>query len=137
MNINQFLQSKNISITTGQVSPYNSIPSSEKTDPKNSDFARVLQDLATETKASSDVEFSKHAIERVAERNIDLTSDDILGRLNKAVSLAEEKGSNDALVMIDENAFIVSVKNNKVITTLSASDLRGNIFTKIDSTVIM
>ena len=62
---------------------------------------------------------------------------DTLERLNKAVELAGEKGSNDALVMIGSNAFIVSIKNNKVITTLSADDMQGNIFTNIDSTVIM
>ena len=39
--------------------------------------------------------------------------------------------------MIGSNAFIVSIKNNKVITTLSADDMQGNIFTNIDSTVIM
>ena len=56
---------------------------------------------------------------------------------SRAVELAGQKGSNDALVMIDSNAFIVSIKNNKVITTLSADDMQGNIFTNIDSTVIM
>ena len=81
--------------------------------------------------------FSKHALERISERNIDLDSDNTLERLNKAVELADEKGCSDALVMIDSTAFIVSVKNNKVITTLSADDMQGSIFTNIDSTVIM
>ncbi len=31
--------------------------------------------------------------------------------------LAEQKGSNDALVIVDSNAFLVSVKNNKVIVS--------------------
>ena len=81
--------------------------------------------------------FSKHALERISERRIDIENGDTLERLNKAVELAGEKGSNDALVMIGSNAFIVSIKNNKVITTLSADDMQGNIFTNIDSTVIM
>ena len=81
--------------------------------------------------------FSKHALERISERQIDIENGDTLERLNKAVELAGEKGSNDALVMIGSNAFIVSIKNNKVITTLSAEDMQGNIFTNIDSTVIM
>ncbi|MBQ8410874.1 MAG: hypothetical protein IJX15_03975, partial [Ruminiclostridium sp.] len=82
-------------------------------------------------------QFSKHAMERINERNIDLSEDNKLDRLNKAVELAGERGSADALVMIDTTAFLVSVKNNKVITTLSADDMQGNIFTNIDSTVIM
>ncbi|MDE6746095.1 MAG: hypothetical protein K2J72_05590, partial [Oscillospiraceae bacterium] len=69
--------------------------------------------------------------------NIDLSESGRLDRLNKAVELAGEKGSDDALVIIDSTAFLVSVRNNKVITTLTADDMQGNIFTNIDSTVIM
>jgi flagellar operon protein len=60
-----------------------------------------------------------------------------LERLNKGVELAASKGSNDALVLVDSTAFVVSVKNNKVITTMSGADLAGSIFTNIDSTIIM
>ncbi len=136
MNINEYLQIKNgISVTTGKVSPYGgNYTVKDSGSPADSDFAKALKDA---TEKNSAVEFSKHAIERVFERNIDLENDNTLERLNKAVNLAEKKGSNDALIMIDNNAFIVSVKNNKVITTLSANDLVGNIFTNIDSTVIM
>jgi flagellar operon protein len=59
-----------------------------------------------------------------------------LERLDKAVEAAQQKGANDALVLIDSTAFLVSVKNNKVITTVSADDLQGNVFTNIDSAVI-
>ncbi len=76
-------------------------------------------------------------MERMSERNIDLSESGRLDRLNKAVELAGEKGSDDALVIIDSTAFLVSIRNNKVITTLTADDMRGNIFTNIDSTVIM
>ena len=113
-----------------------------KTSPEDSGFAKELQSQLdekkrTEQNVQSGVVFSKHALERISERRIDIENGDTLERLNKAVELAGEKGSNDALVMIGSNAFIVSIKNNKVITTLSADDMQGNIFTNIDSTVIM
>ena len=53
------------------------------------------------------------------------------------VELAAGKGSSETLVLVGRNAFVVSVKNNKVITTLSDNELNGNVFTNIDSTVIV
>lgn len=85
----------------------------------------------------SGVAFSKHALERINQRSIDMNEGNKLERLNRAVEAASLKGSSETLVLLDQTAFVVSVKNNKVITTLSAEDLQGNVFTNIDSTVIM
>ncbi|MCD7730507.1 MAG: hypothetical protein LUI05_03300 [Oscillospiraceae bacterium] len=141
MLISELLQTRGVPITTGRVTGFSdSTQESQKnSDPQNSGFAKELQSQLEEQQktAAEGVVFSRHAMERISERQIDLDSENTLERLNKAVELAGEKGSNDALVMIGSNAFIVSVKNNKVITTLSADDMQGNIFTNIDSTVIM
>ncbi len=136
MLISEYLQTRNLPVTTGRADFRDTeiTGSLQSQSPENSGFA---EELRSQLAAKRGVEFSKHAMERISERRIDLSSDNTLERLNKAVELAGEKGSSDALVMIDSNAFIVSVKNNKVITTLSAGDMRGNIFTNIDSTVIM
>lgn len=139
MLISELMQSRGITaVTTGKVGGF----TAQKTSPEDSGFAKELQSQLdekkhTEQNVQSGVVFSKHALERISERRIDIENGDTLERLNKAVELAGEKGSNDALVMIGSNAFIVSIKNNKVITTLSADDMQGNIFTNIDSTVIM
>lgn len=139
MLISEYLQLRNVSVTTGKAQGLTQIqPSGGQTvNPQNSDFAKELKSQLEALNQNSSVQFSKHAMERLNERNIDLSEDNKLYRLNKAVELAGEKGSTDALVMIDTTAFLVSVKNNKVITTLSADDMQGNIFTNIDSTVIM
>lgn len=130
--ITDLMQSRGItSVTTGQNSVFTANAQGAAED---SDFAKELR---SQLETKGNVGFSKHALERISERQIDLRDGDTLERLNKAVELAGEKGSNDALVMIGSNAFIVSIKNNKVITTLSADDMQGNIFTNIDSTVIM
>jgi len=129
---------RNISVTTGNGAQ--SIPSQTKTTtkPQDSPFAQQLKtQLQKQDTSSSKVEFSRHALDRISDRNIDLTASNTLERLNKAVEVAQQKGSNETLVLVDSTAFLVSVKNNKVITTLSADDLQGNIFTNIDSTVIM
>lgn len=139
MLISELMQARGItSVTTGKPSGF----PTAKLPVEDSGFAKELQKQLdekkrTEQNGQSGVVFSKHALERISERQIDIENGDTLERLNKAVELAGEKGSNDALVMIGSNAFIVSIKNNKVITTLSADDMQGNIFTNIDSTVIM
>lgn len=84
-----------------------------------------------------EVDFSAHAIRRLESRQIDVIENDKMERLNRGVELAAEKGSEESLILVDSTAFVVSVKNNKVITTISADDLKGNIFTNIDSTVII
>ena len=139
MLISEYLQLRNVSVTTGKAQGLPQIQSggTQTVSPQNSDFAKELKSQLEALNQSSGVQFSKHAMERINERNIDLSEDNKLDRLNRAVELAGEKGSADALVMIDTTAFLVSVKNNKVITTLSADDMQGNIFTNIDSTVIM
>jgi flagellar operon protein len=83
---------------------------------------------------TGELKFSKHANERLASRNIDLT-DDQLERLESGAKKASEKGINESLVMVDNLAFIVSVKNNTVITAVN--DGEDKVFTNIDGAVIM
>lgn len=132
MLINDYLKTRGVSVTTGNAVV---LPKVSEDEALNSPFARQLREKLAEQ--PDGVEFSKHAIERLEDRNIDLTENDMLERLNKAVEVAQEKGSNDTLVLLDATAFVVSVKNNRVITTMTEEDMQGNIFTNIDSTVIM
>lgn len=137
MLISEYLALRNqISVTTG--SP---VVQSPEITPKDvgqggsgASFAQALQEKLEEKRG---VEFSKHAMQRVEERSIDLSENGTLERLNRGVELAAGKGSSETLVLVGRNAFVVSVKNNKVITTLSDNELQGNVFTNIDSTVIV
>lgn len=106
--------------------------------------AQLNKTQETETKAaynnlslsSFGVNFSKHAMNRVLQRNIDI-SEENLTRLNEGIKLAGEKGLDDTLILIDSAAYIVSVKNNMVITTVANEELQGNVFTNIDGTVVV
>ena len=80
--------------------------------------------------------FSKHADERMNTRNISLT-DEQMYRLNDGMKKAGEKGINESLVLMDDLAFIVNVKNNTVITAMDSSNTEERIFTKIDGAVIV
>ena len=81
----------------------------------------------------TELTFSKHANERLINRNISL-SDEQMERLNEAAALADSKGIKESLVMVDDLAFIVNVKNSTVVTALGGSD--NKVITNIDGAVI-
>jgi flagellar operon protein len=81
------------------------------------------------------LKFSKHAQERLQNRNMQLNDSD-KAQLEKAVQLAEQKGSQDSLVFLKDMAFIVNVKNRTVITAIDSDHLRQNVFTNIDSAIV-
>lgn len=112
-------------ITTGNSLNVNS---TKQIDTKQSvSFDDVLKDKLT---------FTKHAQLRVSERNINLSSVEI-DKLNQAVNIAKQKGIDETLVLMDKNAFIISAKNNKVITAIAENNLKNNLITNIQGTVVI
>ncbi len=95
-------------------------------------FDEILQAKALQK--TENLKFSKHASERLVSRNIDLTEAQ-LDRLQAAARRADEKGIKESLVMLDDLAFIVNVKNKTVITAVG--DNEDKIFTNIDGAVIV
>jgi flagellar operon protein len=79
--------------------------------------------------------FSRHAIERLQQRGINLDQS-TLGRLTDGVSRAASKGSRDSVVFVDGTGYVVSVTNNTVITAVPSEHMRQQVFTNIDSAVI-
>jgi flagellar operon protein len=59
-----------------------------------------------------------------------------LDRLAGGVARAAGKGSRDSVVFVDGTAYVVSVKNNTVITAVGSEHMREHVFTNIDSAVI-
>lgn len=82
------------------------------------------------------LKFSRHAQERIAKRGIPLSTGH-LQRIHDAVEKAAAKGARDSLILVDSLAFVVNIKNRTVITALDETSLRGNVFTNIDSAVII
>ena len=92
--------------------------------------------LEQKIREESQVSFSKHAIERVVERGVDVSSEKI-ERLNEGIRMAEEKGLKEPLILLGSTAFVVNVKNNKVVTVVNEDSLKGTVFTNIDGTVMI
>jgi flagellar operon protein len=86
--------------------------------------------------APEGVKFSNHAVERMQTRGISFNKAD-MDRLNEAVNRAASKGSKDTLVLMNDSALIVSVKNKTVVTVMDKNALKENVFTNIDSTIVM
>lgn len=92
-----------------------------------SDFATLLD---------NQLKVSGHAQTRLQSRNIQLTAEE-WGRVAEGVNKAAAKGAKESLVMIDNVALVVSVKNRTVITAVDQGHLKDNVFTNIDSAVIV
>ncbi len=94
-------------------------------------FSKVL-----DQKLQGELKFSQHASERMKARNIELSASD-LNKLTEAVGKARAKGSRDSLIMMNDMALVVSVKNNTVITAVDQKSIKDNVFTNIDSAVFV
>jgi len=93
-------------------------------------FQQILEQKQAQ---STELRFSKHANERLASRNIQLSTEQ-RERLSGGVEKASQKGIKDSLVMVDNMAFIVNVTNRTVITAVGEGD--DKIFTNIDGAII-
>lgn len=129
--INQtFLSSAQIMdryITAGKVNQ------SQETSKSNSFQEALLE--AMDSSRETTLKFSKHATSRLADRNIELTKEQ-MDRLTEGTNKAGSKGIKDSLVMVDHLAFIVNIPKNTVITAMDQSQADENIFTNIDGAVI-
>lgn len=96
-------------------------------------FQQILEQVSNR---NDTVSFSKHANERLSSRNIRLNEEQ-MQRLNEGVKQAKEKSIQESLVMMDNIAFIVNVKNNTVITAMDQNTNDSNVFTNIDGAVIV
>ncbi len=101
-------------------------------------FASVLNKTvgaADNINSQEAVKFSKHALNRLNMRNIELTTDQ-MNRLNMGKIEAGEKGIKDSLILIDQLAFIVNVPSSTVVTAMDQTENKSNVFTNIDGAVI-
>jgi flagellar operon protein len=97
------------------------------------DFAGALQ---AEVLKQGAVKLSAHAVKRLAERNVSLSESE-QSRLESAIDRADGKGADKSLVLMDDLALLVSVKNRVVITALDAESAKDGVFTNIDSAIII
>ena len=94
------------------------------------DFVSFLRE------AQKKVSFSKHANDRLQERNICLSNQD-LAKLDDTVERLAQKGARESLIYMNDVALVVSVTNRTVITAMDSANRNENIITNIDSAAIL
>jgi flagellar operon protein len=102
------------------------------------DHVRTEQDAPPPTTpvSSEPVTFSRHAEARLQSRNIELSETEQM-ELSDAVDKLQERGAQESLVLMDDHAFIVGVPKRTVITAMTRQEAVGNLFTNIDSTLVI
>jgi flagellar operon protein len=82
------------------------------------------------------ITFSKHALSRTEQRGIALGAAE-LQKLDTALARAGEKGLSDALVYMNDTAFIVNVPQKVVVTVVEKAQQDAQVFTNIDGAVFI
>lgn len=126
MNINQF---KSITQVQNEVRLQGSKIEKKA---EGSSFQQTLQNKLS----SLELTFSKHALEQIRHREIRLDEAGIK-KLNEGVHNAREKGIRESLMLMDNVAYVVSIKNATVITALEAEETKNHVFTNIDGAVVL
>ncbi|MFN0118793.1 MAG: TIGR02530 family flagellar biosynthesis protein [Elusimicrobiota bacterium] len=85
---------------------------------------------------SGAIRFTQHAQQRLKSDQVNLTVSEI-NRIQGGMDKAAEKGAKESLLLMEDKAFIVNAKDRVVITSINRERLRENVFTNIDSAVII
>lgn len=108
---------------------------SKLTQPKNNETTKTqFQELLNE--AQQTLKISKHASQRIAQRNINI-SDVEWNKIEEKMQVAKSKGLNESLFLTKNAALIVNVKNAIVVTALDRTEAGNQVFTNIDSAILI
>ncbi|MDN8589675.1 TIGR02530 family flagellar biosynthesis protein [Paenibacillus sp. 11B] len=115
---------------TGPITPslLNRSKAGEASNVPERPFAQVLEDNL--------LKLSNHAAKRLEQRGIELKTEQ-MQQIGTALDKAAAKGAKESLILMNDMAFIVNVKNRTVVTAMDSESMKDNVFTQIDSAVII
>lgn len=124
-------------INTGHLLPYEPVEPSKKNKTAQKDKSTSFKEVFNNTiENKSAVKISSHAQQRLQQRNIVLNDKD-MDILKNAMEKAEVKGARESVLFYKDTAFITSIRNRTIITAVDANGSEQNVFTNIDSAVIV
>jgi flagellar operon protein len=94
-------------------------------------FQKVLENVKNKDDGFT---VSKHAALRMKE--INFTQDD-MKQIEKGFDIAKDKNSKNAVMLYKDVALIASIENKTIITAVEKDRAKDNVFTNIDSVVIL
>ncbi|WP_280768977.1 TIGR02530 family flagellar biosynthesis protein [Salipaludibacillus daqingensis] len=92
--------------------------------------------LASKIDEQQKLKISKHAEQRLMDRGIEV-SGDVWNEIHSKVKEAKQKGVQDSLVLTNDAAFVVSAKNDTVITAMDREEAASQLFTNINGAIII
>lgn len=125
-------------VINGKLYPVGNFPQSNNVNQKvNINPSVSFEDiLKGEINKNSNFTISNHAAKRLEDRNISFNEAD-MKNINKGINMAKDKGSKDSLILYKDIALITSIKNRTIITAVDKNEASGNVFTNIDSVVLL
>lgn len=106
------------------------ITNNKTSNTNNKTFKEIFDNKAE----NANISFSKHASMRLNSRNLQLSNAQIK-RVEDGIKRAEEKGIKDSLVLVDNIALLVNIKNKTVVTAIDNNSEK--VYTNIDGAVIV
>lgn len=112
------------------------IPNSKKIENNNSKNEKSFESILNEivSRQEEDYTVSKHAAERLNSLNFTVEDMQAIGR---GFEMAENKGSKNSLMLYKDVALIASIENKTLITAVDKERAKENVYTNIDSVVIL
>lgn len=98
---------------------------------ENESFKNVLENVKNKNQGFT---VSKHAALRLNE--INFTEED-MKQIEKGFEIAKDKNSKNTVMLYKDVALIASVENKTLITAVDKERAKENIFTNVDSVVIL
>lgn len=99
---------------------------------ENRSFAETLR----KAQNGLGVRLSRHAEERLNQWG-QAAKEECIGELSDAMDIAQAKGARSTLVISQGAAFLVAPQSRTVITVVPEDRMKENLFTSIDSAVLM
>ena len=99
------------------------------------EFNNLLKETI-ESQQSEGIKLSVHAAKRLQDRNMSVDGAE-LKKIQSGIEKLASKGGNDSLLITSKGAYIVDVPKRTIVTAIDKDSISENVFTKIDSTVIL
>jgi flagellar operon protein len=115
------------------IDDFTRLPSENRKKVEDTDFKDILN---KELSKKDSFVISNHAAERLKTRNISLNEND-MNKINEGINKAVEKGSNESLILYKDLVLVASIKNRTIITAVDKDSSKGNVFTNVDSVVLL
>ena len=108
----------------------------ERVNEKNNHYKSKFNEILNEeiNKDNEEYTLSKHAADRLREINF---TDADMEQIAKGFKIAEDKGSKNSVMIYKDVALIASIENKTLITAVEKERAKENIFTNVDSVVIL